>query len=125
MGAVFDLADRADAQLFQGLVIQLAAVVLAHARTRPDPDHKVNLLVNGLVTAARRFFERATATTKVAPVEVITDRAGTYPVVLAELFPAAWHQTEQYANNRVECDHGRLKARLRPMRGSSGTTAPE
>ena len=23
----------------------------------------------------------------------------------------------QYANNRVECDHGRLKARLRPMRG--------
>jgi transposase-like protein len=25
--------------------------------------------------------------------------------------------TEQYANNRVECDHGRLKARLRPMRG--------
>jgi transposase, IS6 family len=25
--------------------------------------------------------------------------------------------TEQYANNRVEADHGRLKARLRPMRG--------
>jgi IS6 family transposase len=30
---------------------------------------------------------------------------------------AALHSTEQYANNRVECDHGRLKARLRPMRG--------
>ena len=29
----------------------------------------------------------------------------------------AFHNTEQYANNRVECDHGRLKARLRPMRG--------
>src|SRR4051794_23436357 len=27
------------------------------------------------------------------------------------------HATEQYENNRVECDHGRLKARLRPMRG--------
>jgi len=27
------------------------------------------------------------------------------------------HNTEQYANNRVEADHGRLKARLRPMRG--------
>jgi transposase, IS6 family len=40
-----------------------------------------------------------------------------YPVVLDELLPAAWHRTEQYANNRVECDHGRLKARLRPMRG--------
>jgi len=37
--------------------------------------------------------------------------------VLEELLPAAWHRTEQYTNNRVECDHGRLKARLRPMRG--------
>jgi transposase-like protein len=67
--------------------------------------------------AARRFFERAIATTKVDPVEVVTDRAATYPVVLDELLPAAWHRIEQYANNRVECDHGRLKARLRPMRG--------
>src|SRR6266516_2917234 len=41
----------------------------------------------------------------------------TYPIVLDELLPAAWHRTEQYANNRVEADHGRLKARLRPMRG--------
>jgi IS6 family transposase len=24
---------------------------------------------------------------------------------------------QQNANNRIECDHGRLKARLRPMRG--------
>jgi transposase-like protein len=31
--------------------------------------------------------------------------------------PAAFHNTEQYANNRIEADHGRLKARLRPMRG--------
>ena len=37
--------------------------------------------------------------------------------MLGELLPAAWHCTEQYANNRVEDDHGRLKARLRPMRG--------
>jgi len=27
------------------------------------------------------------------------------------------HCTDQYANNGIECDHGRLKARLRPMRG--------
>ncbi len=33
------------------------------------------------------------------------------------LTPAAFHNTEQCANNRVECGHGRLKARLRPMRG--------
>ena len=47
----------------------------------------------------------------------MTDQAPTYPVVLEELLPAVWHDTERYANNRVEADHGRLKARLRPMRG--------
>jgi transposase, IS6 family len=67
--------------------------------------------------AAHRFFQRAIGTTKVAPVEVVTDRAVTYAMVLEELLPAAWHRTEQYANNQVEADHGRLKARLRPMQG--------
>ena len=37
--------------------------------------------------------------------------------MLDELLPAAWHRTERYANYRVEADHGRLKAWLRPMRG--------
>jgi transposase-like protein len=68
-------------------------------------------------TAARRFFERAMDSTTVTPVEVVTDRAPTYPVVLEALLPAAWHRTDQYGNNRIEADHGRLKARLRPMRG--------
>ena len=36
---------------------------------------------------------------------------------IEDLIPDVFHNTEQYANNRVECDHGRLKARLRPMRG--------
>jgi transposase-like protein len=67
--------------------------------------------------AARRFFQRAIGTTNMVPVEVTTDRAATYPIVLEELLPAPWHRTEQYANNRVEADHGRLKSRLRPMRG--------
>src|SRR5215213_6734004 len=66
---------------------------------------------------ARRLFEGAFNTTKVMPVEVTTDRAATYPILLEELLPAAWHRTEQHANNRVQADHGRLKARLRPMRG--------
>ena len=51
------------------------------------------------------------------PDEVITDRAAALANVIAELLPDAVHNTEQYANNRIECDHGRLKARLRPMRG--------
>ena len=67
--------------------------------------------------AAHRFFQRAIGTTKVAPVAIVTDRAATYPMVLEALLAAAWHRTERYANNRVEADHGRLKARLRPMRG--------
>jgi transposase, IS6 family len=67
--------------------------------------------------AARRFFQQAIGATKITPVEVTTDQAPVYPVVLEELLPAAWHRTDRYGNNRVECDHGRLKARLRPMRG--------
>jgi transposase-like protein len=67
--------------------------------------------------AAHRFFERAIGTTAIVPVEVVTDRAAASPAVLDELLPAAWHRSEQYANNRVEADHGRLKARLRPMYG--------
>jgi transposase-like protein len=69
------------------------------------------------VKAARRFFERAIGTTKRAPVEVITDKAAAYPAMLEELLPGAWHRTDRYANNPIEADHGRLKARLGPMRG--------
>ena len=69
------------------------------------------------VKAARRFFQRAIGITKATPVEVVTDRAPVYPLMMEELLPAAWHCTDQYANNRIEADHGRLKARLRPMRG--------
>jgi IS6 family transposase len=68
-------------------------------------------------TAVRRFLERAIGTTKVRPAGITTDRAPGYPAVLEELLASAWHRTDQYANNRVEADHGRLKSRLRPMRG--------
>jgi transposase-like protein len=34
-----------------------------------------------------------------------------------ELLPDVVHDPTQYANNKIECDHGRLKARLHPMRG--------
>jgi IS6 family transposase len=39
----------------------------------------------GNTNAARRFFDRAIGTTSVRPVEVLTDRAATYPLVLGEL----------------------------------------
>ena len=54
---------------------------------------------------------------RIAPVVVVTDHAPVYPAVLEELSPAAWHRTDRYANNDIEADHGRLKARLHPMRG--------
>ncbi len=67
--------------------------------------------------AARRFFERAIARTRISPVEVATDRYRVYPRVLDEVLPGAFHDTDAHANNPLETDHGRLKARLRPMRG--------
>ena len=68
------------------------------------------------LVATHRFFTR-TLEHGTRPSEVTTDRAATYPRVLDELLPATCHITEQYANNPVEADHGRLKSRLRPMRG--------
>ena len=68
------------------------------------------------IPAATRFFEGALAAHG-RPREVTTDLAAPLLRVVDELMPDAFHDTEQYANNRVECDHGRLKARLRPMRG--------
>jgi transposase-like protein len=50
-------------------------------------------------------------------VEVTTDRYRVYSRLLDEVLPAALHDTEVHANNPLETDHGRLKARLRPMRG--------
>jgi transposase, IS6 family len=66
--------------------------------------------------AARRFFTTA-LDAHGEPVEIVTDRAPALRAAIDELIPAAFHNTEQYANNQIECDHGRLKARLRPMRG--------
>ena len=68
------------------------------------------------LAAARRFFTRALRAPTILA-EVTTDRAPAYPRVLDELIPSALHTVERYANNPVETDHGRLKARLRPVRG--------
>jgi len=67
--------------------------------------------------AARRFLAQAIGRTRISPTEVTTDRYRVYPRVLDEALPAALHRTDVHANNRLETDHGRLKARLRPMRG--------
>src|SRR5438477_4538852 len=66
--------------------------------------------------AGRRFFAEALGGHG-EPTEVVTDRAWTLLAVVDDLMPGAFHNTEPYANNRIESDHGRLKSRLRPMRG--------
>jgi transposase-like protein len=68
------------------------------------------------IAAATRFFETVLAAHG-RPAEVTTDLAAPLLSVVDELLPDAVHDTAQYSNNRVENDHGRLKARLRPMRG--------
>ena len=68
------------------------------------------------LAASRRFFTQALEHGP-CPTEVTTDRAPAYLRVLDELLPAALHVFEQYANNVIEADHGKLKSRLRPMRG--------
>jgi transposase-like protein len=66
--------------------------------------------------AATTFFECA-LTAHGRSREVTTDLAAPLLRIVDELIPEAVHDTERYSNNRVEYDHGRLKARLRPMRG--------
>ena len=68
------------------------------------------------IAAARKFFTAALLAHG-EPEEIVTDRAAALANAIADLAAGAFHNTEQYANNRIECDHGRLKARLRPMRG--------
>lgn len=68
------------------------------------------------LAAARRFFAHAAAAHG-QPVEVTTDLAPSLLTAVAEAAPDTFHDTAQHANNRIECDHGRLKARLRPMHG--------
>src|SRR6185503_10217588 len=55
--------------------------------------------------SARRFF-LTTLRRHGQPLEVVTDRAWTLLSVVDELMSAVLHNTAQYANNRIEADHG-------------------
>jgi transposase-like protein len=68
------------------------------------------------VAAATNLFETMLAGRE-RPTDVSTDLAAPLLRVVDDLLPEVLHDTTQYANNRIENDHGRLKARLRPMRG--------
>jgi transposase-like protein len=76
----------------------------------------VNVSTRRNVTAATRFFETMLVGRE-RPTEVTNELAAPRLRVVDELLADVFHDTTQYANNKIECDHGRLKARLRPMRG--------
>lgn len=66
--------------------------------------------------AARHFFTQAIKATGSEPGEVVTDKASTYPAVLDELLPGAFHNTEKHANNRG-------RDRSRPAEGEASSNA--
>jgi len=76
------------------------------------------------LTPARRFFT-ATLTAHDAPDAVATDPAPALEHVTDDLLPESFHNTGPYANNRIECDHGRLKARQRGSNASGDRTTQQ
>ena len=60
--------------------------------------------------AVRRFFHQMLGE-HARPEQVTTDKAKALIAAVEDLLPDADHDTSAYANNRVECDHGRLEAR--------------
>lgn len=66
--------------------------------------------------AGKQFFASAIGPHSTST-EATTDRSPALARAITELLPFALHDTTQYANNRVESDHGSLRARLHPMRG--------
>jgi transposase-like protein len=87
--------------------------------------HAGQQLETGFCTqqATRRFFTRALEHGS-RPSEVSTDRAPAYPRVLDELLPSACHVVEQYGNNPIESDHGRLKSHCGQCVASNGSARP-
>ena len=65
---------------------------------------------------ARRFFQRVLGE-HARPEQVTTDKAKALIGAIEDELGDVEHDTTVHANNRVESDHARLKARLRPMRG--------
>ena len=89
------------------------------------PGHRgVRVTASGHPGLRAGFFTVA-LTVHGDPSEVITDRAPALATVIEELVPTGLRNTGQYENNRVECDHGRLKATLGPVRGmkTNGTAS--
>jgi hypothetical protein len=74
---------------------------------------------NRELVAARRFFAAALGAHG-EPAGDVTDLAASLERAIEERVPNAFHNTGVLANNWIECDHGKLEARLRPMPNETG-----
>ena len=69
------------------------------------------------IAAARKFFDRVRSATTVVRGRSPLTSPRRCSASSTSCCRASSTRPSQRSNNRVECDHGRLKARLRPMRG--------
>ena len=67
--------------------------------------------------AVRRFFRKLFKSQRQEPYRLVTDKLGSYRVAHRDVMPSVIHDTNQYANNRVEVSHQPTRQRERQMRG--------
>ena len=66
--------------------------------------------------AAERFFRKLLRGQGRVPFRLVTDKLKSYGAALRTIMPTVTHDTEQYANNRVEVSHQPTRQRERQMR---------
>src|SRR6056300_547960 len=66
--------------------------------------------------AAKRFFKRLLRSCRGEPRKIVTDKLRSYPVAHREVMSEVIHETDRYANNRVEQSHEVTRVRERGMR---------
>ena len=67
--------------------------------------------------AAKRFFIKLLKSQRQKPIELTTDRLGSYRAAKRQVMPSVVRCLDRYANNRAEVSHQHTRARERQMRG--------
>jgi putative transposase len=67
--------------------------------------------------AARRFFRKLLRSQTEVPIEITTDKLGSYAAAKRDVMPSVPHCHDQYANNRAEVSHEPIREQERQMRG--------
>lgn len=67
--------------------------------------------------AARRFFRKLLKGQGQLPLEITTDKLGSYGAAKRKVMPLVPHCQDRYANNRAEVSHEHTRGRERQMRG--------